>query len=155
MNIDVIRTANDYKKALARINALTPGDEEVVEGSDEARELDVLTILVHHYERQHAAIEPPHPIEAIRFHIDQVGLTAAQLEKALGGAPRVSEVMNRRRPLSITMIRKLVALGVPAASLIGKIKLVRSYGRQIVDGGAKLAREKAPHYRRKRARSKK
>lgn len=149
MNVNVLRTEKDYQRALARIDALTPGDRDVIEGSEEARELDVLTILVHHYEEKHVKIEPPDPIEAIKFHIDQAGLTEKQLEAALGGAPKVSEVMNRKRPLSITMIRNLVERGVPPASLIGKIDLVRSYPRRTRDG-AKLAKERAARYRRGR-----
>ena len=150
MILDLIRTDRDYKKALARIDALTPGEREVVEGSPQARELDVLSVLVHHWEREHVSIEPPDPIEAIKFHLDQAGLTARQLESALGGAPKVSEVMNRKRPLSITMIRNLVALGMPPASLIGEIRL-RPYPKGSGEG-ASVAKEKAARYRRRRSR---
>ena len=149
MTVDVVRTERDYRKALARIDALTPGDGEVVEGSEEARELDVLTVLVHHYEREQQKIEPPDPIEAIKFQMDQAGLTREELEAALGGSPRVSEVMNRRRPLSIAMIRNLVELGIPPASLVGRIERVRPYPTR-TPGGAKLVKERARRYRKGR-----
>ena len=113
MILDLIRTDRDYKKALARIDALTPGEREVVEGSPQARELDVLSVLVHHWEREHV-------------------------------------VMNRKRPLSITMIRNLVALGMPPASLIGEIRL-RPYPKGSGEG-ASVAKEKAARYRRRRSR---
>lgn len=85
----------------------------------EADRLDVLATLVEAYEAKHYPIDPPDPIAAIRFRMEQQGLTAQDLEPFIGTRARVSEVLNRRRPLSLSMIRRLTeGLGIPAAVLI-------------------------------------
>lgn len=82
--------------------------------------LDVLIALVEAYEERHHPIEPPDPIEAILFRMDQMGLNRKDLEPYLGSRGRVSEVLTRKRPLTLTMIRRLwQGLHIPLESLIG------------------------------------
>src|SRR5205823_762415 len=90
-------------------------------GSVEAEMLEVLVTLIDAYEARHHGIKPPDPIEAIRFRMEQEDLTRADLEKLIGGRGRVSEVLNRKRPLTLKMIRRLRdALGISADVLIGR-----------------------------------
>jgi HTH-type transcriptional regulator/antitoxin HigA len=114
-----MRTKADYRAALAEIDRLTAGDKEPREGTRPADRLEVLVALVHDYEIRHCPIEPPDPIEAILFRMEQAGLTRRDLGSALGGNGRVSEILNRRRALTLPMIRRLHDMfGIPAESLI-------------------------------------
>lgn len=116
MNITPIRTAADHASALARIEQLM----DAAPDSDEGAELDVLATLVDAYESKHFPIEPPDPIDAIKFRMEQMGLTRRDLEPLLGGRSRVSEVMNRKRGLSINQIRNLHRhLRIPYENLLG------------------------------------
>lgn len=91
------------------------------EGSPEGETLEVLITLVDAYEAQHHRIDPPEPVEAIRFRMEQDGLTRKDLEPLIGSRARVSEVLNRRRPLTLHMIRRLRAgLGISADVLVGE-----------------------------------
>jgi HTH-type transcriptional regulator/antitoxin HigA len=110
-----IRTEADYQAALAEIERLWGGRL----GTPEGDRLDVLATLIDAYEAQHDPIDPPDPIEAIRFRMKQQGLTRRDLERMLGTRTRVSEILNRKRSLSIGMIRRLHAeLGISADVLI-------------------------------------
>jgi HTH-type transcriptional regulator/antitoxin HigA len=116
MNIRPVRSERDYKQALRRIAQLMDAQA----GTKAGDELDVLTMLVEAYEAKHHPICPPDPIEAIKFRMDQLGMTRKDLEAVLGGRGRVSEVLARKRRLSLTMIRRLHhTLGIPLESLIG------------------------------------
>ena len=89
-------------------------------GTRNGDELDILTTLVEAYEAKYHAIYPPNPIEAIKFRMDQLGMTRKDLEAMLGGRGRVSEILSRKRGLSLEMIRRLHrTLGIPLESLIG------------------------------------
>jgi HTH-type transcriptional regulator / antitoxin HigA len=113
--IKAIRTEADYDWALAEIDLLMDAEP----GTQEGDRLDVLVTLVEAYESQHWRIDPPDPIEAIKLRMQQRGLTRQDLEKVLGSKSRVSEVLNRKRPLTLEMIRRLHKLwGIPAESLI-------------------------------------
>jgi HTH-type transcriptional regulator/antitoxin HigA len=113
--IKPIRTEADYDAALAEIDTLMDAEP----GSAEGDRLDILVMLVEAYEAQHWRIDPPDPIEAIKLRMQQRGLTRQDLEKVLGSKSRVSEVLNRKRPLTLEMIRRLHDLwGIPAESLI-------------------------------------
>ena len=82
-------------------------------------ELELLSILIEAYEKENYPIEPPHPIEAILFRIDQMGMKKSELKKVLGSRSRVSEVLSGKRKLSLSMIRKLnKELGISAQTLI-------------------------------------
>jgi HTH-type transcriptional regulator/antitoxin HigA len=113
--ISPIKTEADYDTALAEITGLMDAEPDTPEGD----RLDVLVTLVEAYEERHWRIEPPDPIAAIKLRMQQRGLSRSDLEKALGSKSRVSEVLNRKRPLTLEMIRRLRAtLGIPAESLI-------------------------------------
>jgi HTH-type transcriptional regulator/antitoxin HigA len=123
MELRPIRTKADYKAALKTISTLL----DAPEGSKEAGMLEVLSVLVEAYEEDHHPIAPPDPIEAIKFRMEQNGLTRRDLEPYLGSRARVSEVLNRKRPLSVEMIRRLNAgLGIPAEILIRPYKTGRA-----------------------------
>jgi HTH-type transcriptional regulator/antitoxin HigA len=110
-----IRTEADYNAALAEIERLWGAKS----GTPEGDRLDILATLVDAYENEHHPIDPPDPIEAIKFRMEQQGLTRKDLEGILGTRTRVAEVLNRRRGLSINMIRRLhEKLGIPAEVLI-------------------------------------
>src|SRR6266852_744980 len=110
-----IRSEADYEAALAEIERLW-GTEL---GTPEGDRLDVLATLVDAYEGQHHPVDPPDPIEAIRFRMEQQGLTRRELEGMIGTRTRIAEVLNRKRGLSISMIRRLhQQLGISAEVLI-------------------------------------
>ncbi len=116
MTIVPIKTARDYDRALGRIEQLM----EAKLGTKAGDELDVLTTLVEAYEAKHHAIYPPDPIDPITFRMDQLGMTRKDLESLLGGRGRVSEILTRKRNLSLEMIRRLHRkLHIPLESLIG------------------------------------
>ena len=110
-----IRTEEDYEAALEEVGRLRGAKS----GSAEGDRLDVLATLIEVYEAQHYPMDPPDPIEAIQFRMEQQGLTRKDLEPMIGNRGRVAEVMNRKRGLSIEMIRNLhVHLGISADILI-------------------------------------
>ena len=110
-----IRNEEDYETALEEIEELW----EAEPGTTEVDRLEVLVMLVEAYEAEHYPIPDPDPIELILHVMEARGLTRRDLEPYLGSRARVSEVLNRRRPLSLEMIRKLQAgLGLPADVLV-------------------------------------
>lgn len=120
MDVKPIRTEEDYEAALARIEQIWDAEA----GTVESDELDILSILVEAYEEEHHPVDPPDPIEAIKFRMEQMGLTRKDLERYMGSRGRVAEVLSRKRRLSIDMIRRLnEGLGVPADVLIAKYPL--------------------------------
>jgi len=115
MEIKPIRTRADYERTLREIERLWGSKEATPEGD----RLDVLTTLAEAYEQKHFAIDPPDPIEAIRFRLEQQGLEPRALIGVIGGRSRVYEVMQRKRSLSLEMIRRLhQRFGIPADVLI-------------------------------------
>ena len=115
MDIKPIKDEARYGKTLAEIEQLM--DAKL--GTPRGERLDVLTTLVEAYEARHHPIDPPDPIDAIRFRMEQYGLGRKDLEPYIGGRGRVSEVLSGRRRLSLAMIRKLhKGLGIPAEVLI-------------------------------------
>ena len=125
MQLKPIRTEADYAAAL---QAVAPYfDHEPQAGSDEADQFEVLLLLIEHYEASHYPIAPPDPVEAIRFRMEQAGLTPKDLEPMIGRLNRVYEVLTRKRPLTLPMIRRLhTGLGIPAESLIGEASMTAS-----------------------------
>ena len=103
MDIRPIKTKDDYKNALLRIDELMDAKPDTEAGT----ELDVLVTLVDAYESKRFKIGAPDPVEAILFRMDQMGIDRKALEEYLGSKSRVSEVLNRKRGLSITQIKKL------------------------------------------------
>ena len=117
MDIRPIRNDEDHARALEQLEELWGAEE----GTPEAEQAEVLVTLIDVYEAELHAIAAPDPIEAIKFRMEQQGLTRRDLEPALGGRARVSEVLNRKRPLSLRMIRRLRAdLGLSADVLVGE-----------------------------------
>jgi HTH-type transcriptional regulator/antitoxin HigA len=113
-----IRTEADYQAALKAVSPLF--DSEPDPDSEEGARFDAMCTLIEAYERKHYPIDPPDPIEAIKFRMEQQGLTAKDLQPMIGGLNRVYEVLARKRPLTMPMIRRLhQQLGIPAESLIG------------------------------------
>lgn len=118
MNIHPVRTKSNYKAALRELSAYF--DNEPEPGSPEGDRFEILATLAEAYQTMHLPIERPDPIEAIRFRMEQGGLTVKDLVPSIGQTNRVYEVLNRKRSLTIDMIRKLHRnLGIPAESLIG------------------------------------
>ena len=123
MDIQPIKTEKDYEAALQLIDELWDSEE----GTAESDRLDILITLVDAYEQINHTIYPPDPIAAIEFHMDQNELTRADLETYIGSRARVSEILNRKRGLSIEMIRNLhEGLGIPLESLIARPKESRA-----------------------------
>jgi len=119
VNIAPIRNERDYDAALKDVEGLM----DAAIGTPDGDRLDVLVTLVEAYEARHWAIEPPDPIDAITFRLEQRGLPRSYLQKIMGGSGRVSEVMNRKRSLSVEMMRRLhETLDIPAASFLRRPK---------------------------------
>ena len=119
MDIQPIHTTKDYKAALREISRLMADDP--VSGTAEGDRLDILATLVQAYEARHFPIDAPDPVEAIRFRMEQGGLSVKDLEPLIGKSNRVYEVLNRKRPLTLAMIRRLHhGLGIPAEALIAE-----------------------------------
>ena len=111
-----IKMNRDYDRRLRRIEQLM----DAKPGTKNGNELDVLTTLVEAYEAKHHVIYPPNPVEAIKFRMDQLGMTRKDLEAMLGGRGRVSEILTKKRGLSLEMIRRLHReLHIPLESLVG------------------------------------
>lgn len=116
IQVHPIRTEEDHDAAVARIAELMGA----AEGTPESDELDVLATLVDAWESEHHPIDPPDPIAAIQFRMEQQGLTRKDLEPLIGSRARVSEVLTGRRELTIEMVRKVRSgLGISADLLIG------------------------------------
>lgn len=115
MNIKPIKTEGDYRATLREIEMLM----NAAPGSPEGERLDVLATLVASYEQQHFPMDLPEPVEAIKFVMDQRGLTPKDLEPMIGRSNRVYEILSGKRPLTLRMIWKLhKELGIPAECLI-------------------------------------
>ena len=117
MEIKPIKTRVDYKEALKAVESLMAARTNTPEGD----RLDVLVTLVESYERKHFPMDLPDAVEAIKFRMEQKGLTPRDLEPMIGRSNRVYEVLNRKRGLTLAMIQRLhVGLGIPAESLLKK-----------------------------------
>lgn len=117
--IRVLKTESDYAAAVARLSALM--DKDPAPGSDDEANLEILALLIKSYEQGQFPPSPPDPIEAILFRMDQQRLAQKDLVPYIGSLSKVSEVLGRKRPLSLSMIRRLHAgLGIPAEVLIGE-----------------------------------
>lgn len=115
MDIRPIRTKADYRRTLKEIETLMDAAPSTTKGE----RLDILVALVEAYERKHYALDLPDPVEAIRFRMEQLGLTPKDLEPMIGRRNRVYEVLNRKRPLTMKMAWRLHRdLGIPAECLI-------------------------------------
>ncbi len=115
MNIHPIKTEQDYRNALQEIEGLMMAEANTPKGE----RLDVLVTLVEDYERKHYPLDFPDPIEAIKFVMEQKNLTVKDLVPMIGQTNRVYEILNRKRQLTLPMIKRLhKELGIPAESLL-------------------------------------
>ncbi|HEY7319250.1 MAG TPA: helix-turn-helix domain-containing protein [Candidatus Binatia bacterium] len=118
-NLKPIRTKADYEASLAEVERLWGARR----GTRKGDRLDILATLIDAYESEHYPMDPPDPIEAIKFRMEQQGLSRKDLAEILGSRTRVAEVLNRRRGLSINMIRRLhQKLGISVDVLIRPIR---------------------------------
>jgi HTH-type transcriptional regulator/antitoxin HigA len=125
MEIKAIRTEADYLTALQEVSALI--DVDPAADSLEGERLDVLGTLVQAYEARHYPIDPPDPIEAIKFRMEQSGMTVKDLVPYIGPLNRVYEVLNYKRSLSLSMIRRLSdGLRIPAEVLIRESDVIEA-----------------------------
>lgn len=124
MEIQPINTKKDYKAALAKIEALWGSPAK----SLAADRLEILVLLVEQYEKTHYPFQDPHPIEFIEHVMESRGLTRKDLEPLIGLRGRVADIMNRTRPLTLEMIRRLVAeIDLPAEVLVKSYALRDEY----------------------------
>lgn len=120
MDIRPIKTEKEYEAVLARIESL--GDPKP--GTKKGDEFEILCILIEKYETEHYHIAPPDPVEAIKFRMEQMGYKPKDLERIIGSKSRVSEVLKRKRKLSLSMIRKInEELHISADILVQDYKL--------------------------------
>jgi HTH-type transcriptional regulator/antitoxin HigA len=120
MNIKPIHSETDYLESLARVEALM----DAKPGTPEGDELDILVTLVQAYEEKHFPIDAPDPVEFIKNVMDFLGLDQSEFARLLQSRPRASEILNRRRPLTLGQIRRITsAWKVPADPLIRKYEL--------------------------------
>jgi HTH-type transcriptional regulator/antitoxin HigA len=135
-----VRTERDYEVALERIGQIMTARP----GTPEGDELDVLSTLVEAYETEHHPIEAPDPIALVEFAMEQRGVDRTELEPLIGGRGRVSEVLNRKRALSLGMIRRLkTEWALPADVLVRTYALKKSTVRTIAHSKRKSRRSAA------------
>ena len=118
MEVRPIRGDADYRATLAQVSDLVDLDPHA--DSPESERLELLSTLVEAYEARRYPMAPPDPVAAIRFHMDQTGMSVADLVPYIGPRHRVYEVLGGKRPLTMPMIRRLMTLGIPASSLVGR-----------------------------------
>ena len=120
LTLHPIRNEADYRQALKQAEAFFDAAQEPDPDSEEGAHFEALITLIEAYERKHHPIDPPDPVEAIKFRMEQGGLTVQDLEPMIGKTNRVYEVLTHKRTLSLAMIRRLhKGLGIPAQVLIG------------------------------------
>jgi HTH-type transcriptional regulator/antitoxin HigA len=118
LEVRAIRNEATYRATLAQVSALIDLDPEP--DTPEGEALEVMGTLIEVYEANQYPIAPPDPIEAIKFHMDNAGLGVGDLVPYIGPRHRVYEVLNGKRPLTMRMISRLLTLGIPASSLVGR-----------------------------------
>jgi HTH-type transcriptional regulator/antitoxin HigA len=115
MEWKVIKTEKEYQKALGHLELIF----DAKKGTKEGNELELLSLLIDNYESQRYSIDLPDPIEAIKFRMEQLGYRQKDLAKVVGLKSRVSEILNRKRKLTLEMIRRIhLELGIPTEVLI-------------------------------------
>jgi HTH-type transcriptional regulator/antitoxin HigA len=118
MTLEPIRNDDDLKRVFRRLEKIFQAEE----GTAQADERDVLVTLVEAYENKHYDFGPADPVEAIKFRMEQAGLTPRELEPYIGPSGRVSEVLNRKRPLGLRMVKRLhEGLKIPCESLLAGV----------------------------------
>ncbi len=147
MKITPIKTEADYDGALARIERLMDAELNTPRGD----ELEVLVTLVESYEAKRWAIAPPDPIDAIKLRMEERGLTRRDLSKIVGGSGRVSEILNRKRSLSVAMMRRLrESLDIPAESFLPQVRSVAARNQRSFGARARPTARTTPKASRRR-----
>jgi HTH-type transcriptional regulator/antitoxin HigA len=132
MKIKPIRTQEDYEATIARIEEIFDAEPDSPEGD----ELEILASLVETYEKKNYPIGLPDPIEAIKIRMEDLGLDRKDLESAIGSKGRVSEILNRKRPLTLPMVQKLSEkLGLPTEVLAQRYPLAKTAVKECHDRG--------------------
>ncbi|MEW6111157.1 MAG: helix-turn-helix domain-containing protein [Thermodesulfobacteriota bacterium] len=127
MEIKPIRTQKDYRAALTRIEEIFDAEPDTPEGD----ELEIISSLVETYERRNYPIGLPDPIEAIKIRMEDLGLDRKDLESVIGSKGRVSEILNRKRPLTLPMVQRLSEkLGLPTEVLAQPYHLAKTVGKE-------------------------
>ncbi|MFH1115158.1 MAG: helix-turn-helix domain-containing protein [Pseudomonadota bacterium] len=127
MDIKPVRTEEDYEAALARIEEIFDAEPD----TPEADELEILAALVEVFERKHYPLALPDPIEAIKIRMEDLGLDRKDLEDAIGSRGRISEILNRKRPLTLPMVQRLSdKLGLPIEVLAQPYSLAGTAGKE-------------------------
>ena len=122
MNIKLIKTESDYKKALKRLDIIF----DAAIGTPKSDEADLLGLMIDEYEKKHYPIDAPDPIIAIKIRMEEMHLRQVDLINEIGGKSRVSEILNRKRRLTVEMIRKLtIKLNLSPGLLINDYQLTR------------------------------
>jgi HTH-type transcriptional regulator/antitoxin HigA len=122
MNLKPIKTEDDYKMSLKRLEEIF----DAAAGTNDSDEADILGLIIDEYEKKHYPIEAPDPIEAIKIRMEEMQLRQIDLIDAIGGKSRVSEILNRKRKLTVEMIRKLTPrLNLSPGLLIKDYQLIR------------------------------
>ena len=128
MNIKPIKTKKDYDNALVQLEKIF----DAKRGTKEGDMLEILSLLIENYEEEHYPIDPPDPIEAIKFRMDQMGYNQNDLADTIGSKSRVSEVLNRKRKLTLPMIRNISKkLNIPSDTLIREYELEYTVKKKI------------------------
>ena len=126
MDIKPIHTEEDYEAALSRIEEIFDAERDTPEGD----ELEILASLVEVYEKKHYPVGMPDPIEAIKIRMEDLGLDRKDLEDVIGSKGRISEILNRRRPLTLPMVQRLSEkLGLPTEVLAQPYPLAKASGK--------------------------
>ena len=119
ITIKPIRSEKDLRAAFKRLDVIF----QAPAGTPEADEMEVPVTLIEAYENKHYPISPPDPVEAIKFRMEQQGLSPADLQPYIGASGRVSEVLSRKRPLSLRMVKRLhESLNIPYESLLAGVR---------------------------------
>jgi HTH-type transcriptional regulator/antitoxin HigA len=140
MKPKIIRTEEAYEEALAFVESLM----DAKPGSKQEEELELWALLIEQYEKERHPIADPDPIEAIRFRMEQLGLHRKDMERYMGQKSKVSEVLNRKRALSLPMIRSLHQhLGIPAAVLVREVALAKTGKPALVSRRSKASPPKS------------
>jgi HTH-type transcriptional regulator/antitoxin HigA len=127
MTTKILKTEQDYSEACDRVYTLINStDKQIETNTPEGEEIELLSLLIEKYEREHFPVSPPNAIEAIKFRMEQMNLKQIDVAPLFGGKTRVSEVLNGKRPLTLKMITLLNRyLGIPLESLIAGNKDIK------------------------------
>ncbi len=122
MDLKPIKNENDYRNALERLEVIFDAPTDTKEG-DEA---EILSLMIEHYENEHYPIESPDPIEAIKIRMEELNMRQKDLVGVIGGKSRVSEILNRKKKLTVEMIRELERiLQISASVLVNNYQLAK------------------------------